>query len=159
MGEHYPDAVKWASPKVRSRAAKHDIHFDKDLGDNPEPEWSQDINQIIIRGPRAMSEVEFFHKASQTLILTDFIENFERERLHSRFLKFMTRLAGLQHPDGKIPIDIYLTTFGRKKILKTAIQTLIDWHPKRVIIAHGKWYAQNGEAELRRAFRRLGTFD
>lgn len=158
-GVHYPDAVKWASPKVRPRAAKHGIHFDKDLGDNPEPEWADEVNQIIVRGPRAMSEVEFFHKSSRTLILTDFIENFERGRLHSWPLKILTKLAGLQHPDGKMPIDIYLTAFGRTKILKAAIQTIINWHPKRIIIAHGKWYEENGEAELRRAFRRLGTFD
>ncbi len=155
----YPDAIKWASPKVRPRAAKHDIHFDRDLGDQPDPAWAQDIDQIIVRGPRAMSEVEFFHKASRTLILTDFIENFERDRLHSHALKLLTKLAGLQHPDGKMPIDIYLTAFGRKKILKAAIQTIIGWHPERIVIAHGKWYSENGEAELRRAFRRLGTFD
>jgi hypothetical protein len=27
------------------------------------------------------------------------------------------------------------------------------WHPQRVILAHGRWYQENGEAELRRAFR------
>jgi len=30
---------------------------------------------------------------------------------------------------------------------------MIGWNPERVILAHGRWYDRNGQAELRRAFR------
>ncbi len=157
-GMHYPDAIKWASPDVRPRAAKHGISFDKDLIDKPEPEWADEINQIIVRGPRAMSEVEFFHKPSRTLILTDFIENFEPERVHSHFVQWLMKLGGVSDPDGKMPLDIYMSSLGNRKSLKQAVQAMIDWDPIRVIIAHGRWYETDGTAELKRAFRRLGTF-
>lgn len=157
-GDAYPDAIKWASPDVRPRAAKHGISFDKDLTDTPEPEWADEINQIIVRGPRAMSEVEFFHKPSRTLILTDFIENFETGRVHSPLLRWLMKLGGVSDPDGKMPLDIYLSSIGNRKLLKQAVQTMINWNPERVIIAHGRWYETDGTAELKRAFRRLGSF-
>ena len=151
--------IKWASPKVRPRAAKHGITFDRDLSDAAESEWAEEIDQIIVRGGRAMEEVEFFHKPSQTLILTDFIENFEPSRVHSRLLKVLMKLGGVADPDGKMPYDLHLSFLGRWKHLKADVQTMINWNPERVIIAHGRWYETNGTAELRRAFRRLGTFD
>jgi hypothetical protein len=158
-GNAYPDAIKWASPNVRKRAGKHDITFDKDLRNTPEDAWSNDIDQIIISAPRGISEVEFFHKPSRTLILTDFIENFEAGRIHSRLLKLLMWIGGLRHPDGKMPIDIYLSALGRLKELRASVQIMVDWAPEKIILAHGHWYTKNGVAELKRAFRRLGTFD
>jgi hypothetical protein len=156
---HYPDAIRWASPKVRPRAAKQGIEFDRDLGDAPDVEWADEIDQIIVRGGRAMEEVEFFHRASRTLILTDFIENFEPKRIHSRIMRFLLKLGGVVDPDGKMPVDIYLLFFGRRDKLKAAVQTMINWAPERIILAHGRWYEKDGVKELRRAFRRLGEFE
>ncbi len=158
-GEHYPDAIKWASPKVRPRAIKHGIEFDRDLGDDPEPDWAGEIDQLIIRGSRIIEEVEFFHRPSKTLILTDFIENFEPKKIHSRFIRFLIKIAGLADPDGKLPPDIYLTFLGRRDKLKAAVQKMVDWGPERIILAHGRWFENNGVNELKRAFRRLGKFE
>ena len=156
--EHYPDAIRWASPKVRPRAGKHNINFDRDLGDEAESEWAGEIDQLIVRGSRAMEEVEFFHRASKTLILTDLIENFEPKKIHSKLMRLLMKVGGVTDPDGKLPIDLYLSFFGRRDKLKAAVQTMIDWAPERIILAHGRWYENDGVAELRRAFRRLGSF-
>ena len=34
-----------------------------------------------------------------------------------------------------------------------AVEKIISWEPQRIIIAHGRWYNENGVAELKRAFR------
>jgi hypothetical protein len=52
-----------------------------------------------------------------------------------------------------MPRDMRLT-YDRKR-LREAVERMIAWAPERVIIAHGRWYGENGTAELRRAFRRL----
>ncbi len=157
--EAYREAMRWASPNVRPRAAKHGIEFDRDLGDEADPAWAAEIDQLIIRGSRAITEVEFFHKRSRTLILTDMIENFEPSRLHPAWWRWLIKLAGITDPDGKTPIDIYLSFLGKRDKLRAAVQRMIDWKPRRIILAHGRWYDSDGEAELRRAFRRLGAFD
>lgn len=154
---HYPQATAWASPGVRSRAAsqKIDVAFDRELGDAPEEAWSDDLDQLRFRGSRVVDEIVFFHRASRTLILTDLIENFELHRVPTKY-RLLMRLAGIADPDGKTPIDFRLTFFGNKDEARESARQLIAFDPERVIIAHGRWYEQDGTAELRRAFRWLG---
>jgi len=37
--------------------------------------------------------------------------------------------------------------------LRDVVETMIGWQPVRVILAHGRWYENDGTAELQRAFR------
>ena len=155
-GEAYPDAIKWASPGVRERAASQgiDVTFDRDLGDEPDPAWAAEIDQVVFRGSRFMDEVEFFHKPSRTLILTDLIENFERDRVARKYA-FLLKMAGTVDPDGKAPIDLRMTFWGHKDQAREAYARMLAWEPERIILAHGRWYPENGVAELKRAFRWL----
>ncbi len=150
----FADTVAWASPNVRMRAVKHkvDIAFDRDLGEVAEPDWTEEIDQLIVFGSKVHVEVVFFHKASKTLILTDLIENFEKPKL-PWWLRFAIGLAGNVDPDGKAPIDMRMSFLGGKSKLRVAVQQMIDWAPERVILAHGRWYERDGTIELRRAFR------
>lgn len=155
-GDAYPDAIKWASPGVRERAASQGIkvEFDRDLGDKSDPAWADEIDQVVFRGSRFMDEVEFFHKPSRTLILTDIIENFELDRV-SRKYGFLLKMAGNVDPDGKTPVDLQMTFWGHKDQAREAYQRMLTWEPERIILAHGRWYPENGVAELKRAFRWL----
>jgi hypothetical protein len=83
------------------------------------------------------------------------IENFERHKLDSFLTRWLTRWAGAQDPDGSMPRDMRFTFAEQKPQLRAAVLTMIRWNPERVILAHGRWYEQNGAAELRRAFRWL----
>ena len=148
----WPDAIKWASPGVAARAQKHAITFDQDLADTPPPEWTDELDQLIVRGGRFMEEVVFFHKPSATLILADLIENFEPSRIHSWVVRLLTRIGGVAAPNGKMPLDMRLTHWGRHAQMRKAVRKMLDWHPQRIIIAHGRWIEQDGEAELKRAF-------
>jgi hypothetical protein len=150
----FADTVAWASPNVRPRAIKYkaDIAFDRDLGGVAEPEWGDKIDQLIAYGSKAHVEVVFFHKASKTLILTDLIENFEKQKL-PWWLRHIIRIAGNVDPDGKAPIDMRLSFNRGKEKLRAAVQQMIDWGPERVILAHGRWYERDAVKELRRAFR------
>ena len=94
----------------------------------------------------------FFHRASRTLILTDLIENFEREKV-SFWHRPLIALAGTQDPDGKAPIDMRWSFRSGRAALRATVEELLSWAPERVILAHGRWYDHDGTAELRRAFR------
>jgi hypothetical protein len=134
------------------RAGRH-IDFDcftldKDTG----YPWDAEIATLPIAGS-FMAEFEFFHQASRTLILTDLIENFEPRKLNSFIMRWLTRLVGVQDPDGQMPRDMRLTFFKRRRQLQEAIKKMLAWNPERIILAHGRWYEKNGTAELHRAFR------
>ena len=151
----YPDAVAWASPGVRERAAsqKIEVSFDADLGETAEPAWAAEFDQLHFRGSRVFEEVVFLHRASATLILTDLIENFEAARLGTA-MRWIARLGGVLDPDGKTPLDMRFT-FRDRAAARACLQRVMDWRPQRVILAHGRCYLDHGEAELRRAFRWL----
>ena len=150
----YPDAIAWASPGVRRRAASQriEVAFDADLSDAPPAAWAADIDQLRFRGSRVIEEFVFFQRASATLILADLIENFERGKL-TRGMYWLARLGGVLDPDGKVPLDFRLTWLGRKHVARECFEHILAWHPQKVILAHGRWYPENAEAELRRAFR------
>lgn len=152
----YPEAMAWASPGVRDRAIQQNIEvsFDADLEDNPPLQWAADIDQLIFRGSRFMDEVVFFHYQSATLILADLIENFEPDKVSSWF-RWLLKLAGSADPDGKAPIDLRMTFWGHKNQSRSSLEQMLEWNPEKVILAHGRWYENNGAAELRRAFRWL----
>ncbi|MCC5894087.1 MAG: DUF4336 domain-containing protein [Alkalibacterium sp.] len=153
----YPNATTWSSPGVEERAQSQNIpvDFDHPLKDDAPSDWSDEIDQLIFKGSRALEEVVFFHKSSRTLILTDLIENFEPKRTSNIFWRSVYKLAGIADPDGKTPIDMRLTFSGNKKQARECYTRMLRWQPEKIILAHGRWYDTNGTEELKRAFRWL----
>jgi hypothetical protein len=104
-----------------------------------------------------MDEVVFFHRKSATLILTDLIENFEVARLNKVSWQYgwLLKVGGCVEPDGQAPLDLRLAFCPRKKEARRSLKRLLDWHPEKLVFAHGRWYDGNGTEQLRRAFRWL----
>lgn len=152
--KQFPDATSWAAPGVRERAESKGmkVRFDHDLGETAEAPWQGEIEQQIVNGSDIHREAVFFHRSSQTLILTDLIENFETKNL-PWWMRMIARLAGIVDPDGKMPIDMRGTFRNGKDELRKAVDLMIGWAPERIIVAHGRWYASSGVDELKRAFR------
>jgi hypothetical protein len=148
----FPHADIYLAPRIREQAAGR-IDFDGLAleGDSGYP-WDSEIATLPIAGSY-MTEVEFFHRTSRTLVLTDLIENFEPRKLTSFVMRCLTRFGRVQDPDGQMPRDMRLTFARRRPQLRAAIETMIAWNPERIVLAHGRWYERNGAAELRRAFR------
>lgn len=150
----FPNAVSWAAPGVVARAARRglDLSFVRNLGATAPPQWADSIDQLMVEGSRIHRECVFFHRASGTLILTDLIENFEADKL-PRWFRLAARLAGVLHPDGKMPIDMRLSFLGGYGRLRAAIEHMIAWAPRRIIVAHGRLIDGDAVSELQRAFR------
>lgn len=150
----YPNAIAWSSPGGEKRADSQNIkvNFDSPLGGESPLEWAEEINQLIFKGSQAIEEVVFFHKSSQTLILTDLIENFEPKRTSNHFWRMVYKLAGIADPNGKTPLDMRLSFLGQKEKARQCYHQMLSWNPERVILAHGRWYDKNGTSELKRAF-------
>jgi hypothetical protein len=145
----YTAARVWASPGVRQRSQ---AKFTDDLEERPPAEWADVIDQRIARGSRALEEVIFFHKPSRVMILADMIENFEPGRIDKRWFRWLAGLTNVLAPNGMAPKDVQLTFLGRHAQLRPTVEWMLAWEPEKVIIAHGKWFEDNGAAELRRAF-------
>jgi hypothetical protein len=150
----YPEADVYLAPRIREQAGSHIDFAAHDLLEATGYPWDRSIATLPVPGSY-MTEFEFFHRASRTLVLTDIIENFEPRKLGSGLMRWLTWLGGAQDPDGQMPRDMRLTFSRHGMELRRAVQTMIAWQPRRIILAHGRWYDADGATELRRAFRWL----
>jgi len=145
----YPSAQVYLAPRIREQAGARIEFTCRALATEAGYPWDDEIATLPVGG-RFMTEVVFFHRASRTLILTDLVENFEPGRIGSLWMRLLMRLGGVLDPHGTMPRDMRLSY--PKATLRAAVATMIGWAPERIILAHGRWYKENGTAELRRAF-------
>jgi Domain of unknown function (DUF4336) len=150
--KRFPDAITWASPGVRERARSQriDVHFERDLGLSPPPEWRDDIDQTIIPGV-VLDEVVFFHKESKTLIVADTIMNFEPDKMRQPY-RLIAWLSGISAPSGGMPIDMRLAFWPRRREVRPAVERILCWQPERIVLSHGRCFDTNASGEVRRAF-------
>lgn len=145
----YPQALMFASPGLAARRA--DLTFDGALQEAPDPGWADDIDQVMVHGSFAMTEVAFFHRASRTLIIADLIQRFAPE--HFTFWKRqIMRLWGLTAPMGGAPREFRLSFIFGKRKLRRAVAQMLAWQPERILIAHGLNVETDAVAYLKRAF-------
>jgi hypothetical protein len=142
----YPDAVLVASSGLPKK--RPDLTFDRTLGDPPEPEWEDELDQAVfpIRGD--YREVVFLHRSSRTLILTDLCFHIPAGRgpvttalakafgYHERFAA--SRLLRMILAD--------------KPAARDALERIMTWDFDRVIIGHGEITETAGKPALESAF-------
>ncbi|WP_292571509.1 DUF4336 domain-containing protein [Mesorhizobium sp.] len=150
----FGQARVWAAPGMSAnsstRLPKHELLSDTE----PPPEWQGSFKQQRISGG-PLTEVDFFHRKSRTLILTDAIENLDLKRFRSVIYRFVTWAAGSNEPDGMLPWELRKHFQTNRCYNRAAIDRMIQWQPERILLAHGRCYYQDGAEELKRAFRWL----
>lgn len=146
-----PAAKTWAVPGLKDRAQvrKAGIRIDAELGDDAPGPWAGEIDQLVVRAP-VFKEVDFFHRVSRTLLLTDLILNIEPRRLSSLW-RAIARALGILAPNGKAPAYVRaLLKLNRAETARAAVR-LVAFNPERVIFAHGSWFERDGAQQLRRS--------
>jgi hypothetical protein len=143
-----PQARLYASPGLRKK--RDDLAFDADLGDAPEPEWAAEIDQVVVHGSFAMTEVVFFHRASGTAIFADLIENFPPDWFEG-WRGIVARLDGIVAPHPGAPREWRLS-FLNRRAARAALDQILGWPIERVLMAHGELVTEDGAAFVRRAF-------
>lgn len=132
--ERWPQAKIFAPPGLPRR--KPELRFDAELGDEPDPSWAADIDQVIFRGSFAMEEVVFFHRASRAAIFCDLIQRHERDKF-SGWKGTLMRLDSLVGENGSTPRE-WRASFIRRGKAWSAREKVLGWKPVKLLIAHGK---------------------
>jgi len=149
--EHWPEARLYASPGLEKR--RTDLDFEAELGDEPEPAWDGQIDQVVVRGSFAMEEVVFFHRRSSTCLVCDLIQRHDPDRL-SGWKGVLMRLDGLVGADGSTPREWRLSFIHRSRA-RAAAETALGWRPERLVVAHGDWAPDHGTEALQHGLRWL----
>jgi len=141
--ERWPEARRYAPPGLARRAPE--LAFSAELGDEPDPAWAADLDQVIFRGSFAMEEVVFFHRASHTAIVGDLVQRHDPARA-TGFKGWVMRLDGLVGARGSTPRE-WRATFLHRGPARRARSRLLAWQPERLLIAHGAC-AQEGATQI-----------
>lgn len=141
----YPKAQFFAAEGVAKK--RPELRFHGVLGDRPEFLWGSDIDQIPIRGTPKTNEVVFFHRASRTLLVTDWFFNFTHAT--SLWTRLYLRLTGgLGGPRQPRVIRPFITD---KAAARESTDRILEWDFDRVIVCHGDVIETGGHAALREA--------
>ena len=144
----FPGAQLWGPPKARS--TKY-VAFTGILGDVAPINWSDDIEQLVFRGNAFIDEVEFHHKPSRTLMITDFIQSYPAvsgETLGN----FAKALGGVLN--GGVPRDVRWSFTDRSKA-RSSLAKLLSWDFDKAIVAHGASVDHDAKPFVEAAFRWL----
>lgn len=151
--DHYPKAKLWGPKSTIDK--RSDLSFGPELDDDAPKVWSQDIEQIWVRGSLAMDEIIFFHKKSKTLIMADLSEHFSESFLQRHWSFWQRSIAqawGIIEGKGYAPLEWRLSFLNRRH-LKRAKARFTELNPENVVMAHGEWQSGNGLNFLHRAFK------
>jgi hypothetical protein len=147
----YPAARLHLPPGLAEK--RPDLHFDSELGNESNIAWRGELDQVRFDGSVYLTEIVFFHRSSSTALFGDLIENFP-PGWFSGWQSLLARLGGIVAPNYGAPRDFRLSFLHRDKA-RRALARILDWHPQRVVIAHGDGAQAAGEAFIRHAFRWL----
>ena len=147
----YPDAQVFAAPGLRKR--RKDIAFDYDLDDAAPTGWAGVVDQVVVRGNLITTEVVFFHRASETILFTDLLQNFE-PGWFSGWRAIVARLDLMVGHEPQVPRK-FRTAFVNRAAARAALDSILSWPVQKVLMAHGKPVEDDAQVFLKRAFRWL----
>lgn len=148
----YPEAITWASPRVRKRARARqvDVNFTRELDATAPEEWRREIDQTLFPGGY-FKEFIFFHETSKTLILTDTIINIELDKMSEPW-RTATKLTGMYHPHGQIFFGMRLPLLLQRQKAKAAFEKIRSWQPERILLSHGRCFDSRTNEVVARIF-------
>jgi len=144
----FPAARLHAAPGLRAR--RPDLGFDVDLGDEPDPDWAGQIDQVVMAGNRIAEEVVFFHRASGTAILADLLQHFP-PGWFTGWRALVARADRMTGAEPQVPVKFRLA-FLRRAPARAALARIRGWPVEALLIAHGPPLRRDAAGVLARAF-------
>jgi len=144
------NAKAWQSAEIHlapGLAAKQQLSFTAELGDEPPPAWSADLDQCLVAGAPRLNEVAFLHRPSRTLILTDLAFNVARPA--SLRTRLFFRLTGVH---GGFSTSRLMRLLVRDRAAaRSSAERVLGWEFDRIIVSHGDVLEDDAQRSLQRA--------
>lgn len=142
----FPDATPWLAEGVAEKLSAVP-EGSKSLGEKPESLWASELDQLRIEGAPRVNEVVFFHRASRTLILTDFCFHFDPPP--TGWTGLVLKLAGVH---GKLAVSRLMRSMLKdRSAARAAAARMLEWDFDRLIVTHGTNISSGAAALFREA--------
>lgn len=135
----FPGAKLFLPPGLPERRPA--LAFDRVLSEEPVAAWSPDLEHVLTRGNAFFSEALFFHAASRTLLVGDFIERIG-PGVASRLALVAARAFGVRpHPMASPEFRYYTND---TEAFQDSMAEVLRWPIERVFLCHGELVQENG---------------
>ena len=147
----FPRAKSWAAPGIQERCPH--LTFDAELTQVVPEALAPDFDMVLFSGSEVLKEAVFYHRASQSLIVTDIIQN-HRPEAHGWFWRAVKSWIGVLAPKGGVPKDYWISVQDRDAAQREA-EAILAWDIQRVVVSHGVCIEEDAANFVRQAFRRV----
>jgi len=144
----YPNAQVHGAPGLAHK--RTDLDFDSTLGAEAPAAWAGQIDQVLLHGNKITTEVVFFHRASGTVLFTDFLQHLPKGWFRG-WRAVVARLDLMTGADPAVPRKFRLAQTDRHAA-REAVSHMQGWPVTQIVMAHGAPVTQDAPAILRRAF-------
>ncbi len=144
----YPLAKLYAAPDLAPKRA--DLKFDGVLGDIPNMEWIDQIDQVVVNGNALTKEVVFYHSKSRTVLFTDLLQQMPKD-WYKGWRKIVAKLDLMTEDQPTVPRKFRLA-FRDRTAAREAIDKIESWPCEQVLMAHGTPVQSNGQQFIKDAF-------
>jgi hypothetical protein len=116
-------------------------------------EWAGEVEVLALQGMPKLEEHVFFHRPSRTLIVADFVFNFDyRGNAWERF--FRRWAIGLKHQPGMT--RVFRMFIQDRAAFKASLATMLEWDFQRVICGHKEVVEHDAKARISQALDDAG---
>lgn len=143
----YPKAKVIGAPGLAAK--RNDLRFDVTIDTTFTSIWPEDIAHVII-DTRITSEVVVFHRPSGTVLFTDLLQQMP-PNWYSGWRALIARMDLMTAPEPSVPRKFRMAIADRSAA-KSALEQVLEWPIKQVVMAHGTPVTDDANAFLRRAF-------
>lgn len=141
----YPKASCSACPGLEKK--RPDVDWSRILGDEPEAEWRGELDQVFFGARPLENEVVFFHRASKSIVSSDFVFNLATHA--SGFTRTVAFLLGQSKPGTTVLERMLIRNRGAAQ---EQIGRIVAWKAERIVLAHGDVIEQDASRVVQQAY-------
>ncbi|MFK7878122.1 hypothetical protein [Roseobacter sp.] len=139
------------APGLKQEAAGTAIH--STIGEEPDPDWTGAVDQVIVRGNHMTTEAVFFHRETPTVLVTDLVQQIPRG-WYRGWRALVARIALMTPPVPSVPRKSRMATTDKMAARKD-VRRLLEWPARSLVMAHGDPRQSGGKEALSQAFEWL----
>lgn len=126
----FPQSALFGAPGLQIK--RPDLTGMRTLQADPEPAWSDDLDQVFVEGIPVLNETVWLHKPSATLILTDLCQWTDTDKPNQARMYEQLTCAR----EGLAASRTLKLVVKDRLAAKTSVQRILKWPFQRVILAH-----------------------
>lgn len=137
----YPEAITFAPPGLPER--RPDLNFDAVLTSEPAAPWADELDHVLTAGNVFFSEAIFFHRASGTLLVADFVENIDSNTAPNIAITLARPFGVLRRPTASPAFKMFTHD---AHALAASLAPARAWAIRRIFLCHGKLITEDAQA-------------